>query len=100
MVAAQSECQLCSMCQLICTLKHEKAFNPSKAFIKLSKVIKPSGELDVAISFTEECDNCGLCARYCFYGALSRVKAADTSGQPARSGRRERSKSEKVGGEI
>ncbi len=91
MVADQSECQLCSMCQLICTLKHEKAFNPSKAFIKLSKVIKPGGELDVGISFTEECDNCGLCAKYCFYGALSRVRATDAPVQPVRSDLEERS---------
>ena len=79
MTANPEDCQLCSMCQLICSLKHEKAFNPAKARVKVIQNIKPGGALDIAVSFTEDCDNCGLCARYCVYGALSRKKAVSTA---------------------
>jgi len=86
MVAHPEECQLCSMCQLVCTLKLEKAFNPAKARIKVTPIIRPSGELDVSISFNDDCDSCGICAKYCFYGALTRQKLAGSPEQPVRSG--------------
>ena len=74
MIANPVECRVCYMCQLVCSLKQDKTFNPSKAYIKISSVIKPGGELDVGISFTDKCDSCGLCVKYCVYGALSREK--------------------------
>lgn len=69
-----SECRVCYICQLVCSLKQDGSFNPSKAHIEISGIVKPSGQLDVGISFTDQCDNCGLCAKYCAYGALSRGK--------------------------
>ena len=75
MVAEQEKCQVCYMCQLVCSLKQDKTFNPSKAYIEISSTVKPSGELDVGVSFTDKCDSCGLCAKYCVYGAVSREKA-------------------------
>ncbi len=86
MVANPEECQLCSMCQLICTLKREKVFNPARAYIKVAPDIRPSGELGVSISFTGGCDNCGVCATYCYYGALSRQKLANSPEQSVKSG--------------
>ncbi len=76
MIAKPAECRVCYMCQLVCSLKQDRTFNPSKAYIEISSATKPSGELDVGISFTDECDNCGLCAKYCVYDALSREKLA------------------------
>ena len=74
MTANPAECRLCFTCQLVCSLKQDSTFNPSKAYIIISKFVRPNGKLDVEIFFTEECDNCGLCAKYCNYGALSREK--------------------------
>lgn len=74
MTANPDSCRTCNMCQLVCSLKQDSTFNPSKAFIKISNVIKSSGKLDVAIAFTDECDSCGLCAQYCAYSALAREK--------------------------
>ncbi len=74
MAANPAECRLCYTCQMVCSLKQDKTFNPSKAYIEISSVVKPSGELDIGVSFTDKCDNCGLCAKYCGYGALSREK--------------------------
>ena len=76
-VAKPEECCVCLMCQLVCSLTKENIFNPSIARIKISKSIKTDGGLDVGISFTEECDNCGVCAKYCVYGALSRVRSEE-----------------------
>ena len=74
MKANPSECRICNICQMVCSLKQDKTFNPNKSYIGISSNIKPSGELDVGIYFSDECDSCGLCAKYCVYGALSREK--------------------------
>ncbi len=65
-----AECRACLMCQLVCSLSHEGVFDPSRAYIKISKTIRPDGGIDIGISFTDKCDSCGLCSRYCVYGAL------------------------------
>ena len=77
MRAKPEECRVCLMCQLVCSLKQKRIFNPSDAYIKISNVVRPDGGLDVGISFNEDCDHCGLCARYCVYGALSREKVKE-----------------------
>lgn len=74
MVADPKRCTVCFMCQLICSLKQDKVFNPSQAYIKISSVIKPNGALDVDVSFDDNCDSCGLCAKYCLYNSLARKK--------------------------
>ncbi len=62
---ATERCTGCLMCQLACSDYRTNVFNPSLACV----VIDVSG-LDCSIHFTEECDECGICADYCFYGAL------------------------------
>jgi len=58
-------CTGCLICQLRCSFEYTpNIFNPSKARI----VIDPTNRQK--ISFTEECNNCGLCARFCLYDAL------------------------------
>ncbi len=74
MKANPMACRVCSICQMVCSVKQDQMINPAKAYIKISSIIKTSGELDVGISFTDQCDSCGLCANYCVYGALSREK--------------------------
>jgi ferredoxin len=70
------------MCQLVCSLKQDKLFNPSQAYIKISSVIKPGGELDVDVSFDDNCDSCGLCVKYCLYDALARKKLPAVLAEP------------------
>jgi len=62
---ATERCTGCLMCQLACSDRHIKVFNPSVARV----TVEVSG-LDCSIRFTEECDKCGICVDYCFYGAL------------------------------
>ncbi len=62
---ATERCTGCLMCQLACSDHRSKVFNPSLARL----MIEVSG-LDCSIRFAEECDRCGICVDYCFYGAL------------------------------
>lgn len=57
------KCAQCLLCQLMCSFTYNKSFNISQSKINI----------DIAsrrIDFSDECDNCGICAQYCAYGAL------------------------------
>ena len=64
-----SKCAGCLICELRCSLRFEKAFNPARAAIIVRRKVQSVNEYE--ISFSDRCDNCGICARYCSYGALS-----------------------------
>ena len=70
----ESSCAGCLICQLRCSLRFEKEFNPSKAAVKIRRLVGAENEYE--ITFTEKCDNCGICARFCPYGALVQEKKA------------------------
>ena len=60
------KCTTCYSCQLRCSLAYTGAFNPEKARL----TIEPG-----KITFTDECvPGCSLCARYCVYAAIVRVR--------------------------
>ena len=60
-------CVSCLICQLRCSIRLTKSFNPARAAI----IINPAKDrLGAEITFTQECDLCGICARHCPYGAL------------------------------
>ena len=67
-----AKCTGCLICELRCSLRFEKAFNPSKAQIVVRRLVGADNEYQV--SFTDRCDNCGICVRYCPYGALSQER--------------------------
>jgi formate dehydrogenase (NADP+) beta subunit len=67
-----TKCRSCYVCQLVCSLRFEGAFDTSKAAIAIQPVMKPDGDAEIRISFEDKCDSCGLCVRYCPYGALTR----------------------------
>jgi ferredoxin len=53
---------------LRCSLRFEKGFNLLKSQIQVRRLVNEPNEF--AIFFTDRCDNCGICVRYCPYGAL------------------------------
>jgi ferredoxin len=53
-------------------MRFVKTFNPAKAAIEVRRRVQSAEEYQ--ISFTDRCDNCGICVRYCSYGALTREK--------------------------
>ena len=73
-MADASKCTGCLICELRCSLRFEKAFNPARAAIVIRRQTDCVNEYTV--SFTDQCDSCGICARYCPYGALTQEKKA------------------------
>jgi len=71
-VADDEKCNGCLICQLRCSYRFENVFNISKAAILINRFAK--GGTDYIISFTDRCDACGICAKYCPYGALTWIK--------------------------
>ncbi|MDY6834880.1 MAG: hypothetical protein SVY53_08810 [Chloroflexota bacterium] len=65
---------MCRLSHLRVTLftKGGNTFNPVKARVRIRRLV--GADTEYAISFTEECDNCGICARWCPYGALIQEK--------------------------
>ena len=70
--ADASKCAGCMTCVLHCSFKLDGMFNLSAARIRIRRLVGQASEFD--ITFTDECDNCGICVRYCPYGALTREK--------------------------
>ena len=70
-VSDPERCAGCLMCQMRCSYRFTQAFNPSKSRIEILR--QPGkGKREFRIDFREDCDQCGLCAKHCTYGALSR----------------------------
>ena len=65
-----SKCSGCLNCVLRCSFRFEKVFNPVRAKMNVVDTFDRAN----AISFSEECDGCGICARYCPYDALKMAK--------------------------
>jgi len=61
-------CVSCLTCVMRCALKYGNAFSPARSNIK----VYPITEHDNIIEFTDDCDTCGICARYCPHDALYR----------------------------
>jgi len=68
MAAVTENCTGCLRCQLACSDVFTKRFNPSAAFLR----VELRGP-DCSIIFTEDCNECGVCADHCFYGALQKI---------------------------
>ncbi|MHA1377050.1 MAG: 4Fe-4S dicluster domain-containing protein [Candidatus Helarchaeota archaeon] len=64
----EENCTGCLTCQLICSFIHKKIFNPADSYI----IIEAKND-EKKIGFTSECNNCGVCAKYCLYKALEKV---------------------------
>jgi Fe-S-cluster-containing hydrogenase component 2 len=70
----QEKCTGCLRCQLACSEIYSKRFNPSQARIRVM-----ISEKDWALVFSENCEECGICADQCFYGALEKTRKAVSS---------------------
>ncbi len=62
------KCVGCALCQLRCSFRFTKAFGLSEAKIDIDW---NETVYNYSISFSDGCDSCGLCVKYCVYGALT-----------------------------
>ncbi len=62
------KCAGCLTCELRCSWRLYKESRPTAAAIIIDRT--QSRILGSKITFTERCDLCGICGRYCPYGAL------------------------------
>ena len=64
----EARCAGCLICELRCSFRFEREFNPARAAIRVLRASNDNSEFNII--FTDQCDNCGICARFCPYGAL------------------------------
>ena len=64
-------CSGCGYCQLACSFVKTGAFGWADAKISIRRVV---GKERYRIGFLNDCDRCGFCAKYCFYGVLDEVE--------------------------
>jgi len=67
-----AQCVGCLLCQMRCTFRFIKAFGLTEARINIDW---EEASCTYTIDFDDGCDSCGLCARYCVYGALTLERA-------------------------
>jgi Fe-S-cluster-containing dehydrogenase component len=60
-------CTGCLNCQLICSFTYHAIFNPDLARITIGNGLND----EKSACFTDECNQCNICADYCIYGALT-----------------------------
>ncbi|MFO8049799.1 MAG: 4Fe-4S dicluster domain-containing protein [Desulfosudaceae bacterium] len=65
-------CAGCRRCELACSRRYTGRFNPEAAFLKVFLDETENGT-EAAVTFSEQCDHCGLCAEACLYEALVRT---------------------------
>jgi len=75
--ADASKCAGCITCMLRCSFKSGNKFSLSASCIRVERLVGRPSEFDV--SFSDGCDACLMCARYCPYGALTASKEPDKS---------------------
>jgi len=64
------KCTCCLVCTMHCSHLKQGVYNPVKAYIRISNCQETPSE----VSFTDDCDGCGICAHYCPYGCLVLMK--------------------------
>ena len=63
-------CTGCLMCQLACSFTKTSAFSPASSYVTVQRVgVSETYE----VSFTEDCDACGVCTQYCYFDAIESV---------------------------
>jgi len=73
--ADPSKCAGCITCMLHCSFRSGNKFSLADSNIKVERLVGRPNEFDV--KFSDACDACLVCARYCPYGALTASKGMD-----------------------
>ncbi|MEW6553800.1 MAG: 4Fe-4S binding protein [Actinomycetota bacterium] len=69
MIHIPERCTACLNCQLVCSLFHDGECAPS-----LSRIVLSVQGSERRAEFTDDCDECARCAKFCPYGAMEKGK--------------------------
>ena len=70
------ECTGCRICELVCSMRSQGEFTPSKSYIRIMK----NKEMDInMVALGVECDFCGECVEWCLQGAINFVDAKEAA---------------------
>ena len=72
MHADSSKCAGCMTCMLHCSFRAGGVYNLATSRVQIKRLVNQANEFEV--TFTDDCDSCGTCVRYCPYGALAGEK--------------------------
>ena len=61
------KCMGCLLCAMRCSLAYKGLFSPLEARLIIQRPVSGCPK----ITFTDECNTCGLCVRLCPYNALT-----------------------------
>lgn len=64
------KCTGCRVCQLECSFKYHKVFNPTLANIQILET--PENGISYLITYKDECRDCLTCVKACVFGALEK----------------------------
>ena len=70
-----SKCAGCMTCMLRCSFRFDGVFNLAGSKIQVRRLVGHLSEFE--ITFADGCDACGICVRYCPYGALTKRGAEE-----------------------
>ena len=62
-------CTGCRVCQLECSFRYHKVFNPALAHITILET--PENGISYSISYKDGCLDCLTCVQACVFGALT-----------------------------
>ena len=62
------KCTGCRVCQLECSFKYHKVFNPALSNIQILET--PEKGISYSIIYKDDCRNCITCVKSCVFGAL------------------------------
>ena len=72
---AEEKCTGCRVCQLECSFRNGRGFNPAQAHIEILE--RSDFGLSYTIDYTSGCIDCLTCVKACAFGALTIEKGAE-----------------------
>ncbi|MFN8626121.1 MAG: 4Fe-4S dicluster domain-containing protein [Candidatus Binatia bacterium] len=67
-------CVGCQYCELACSFVKFEVYDRSRSYIVVSRHHESKVPETYKVVFTADCDSCGVCLEYCYFGAIVNLK--------------------------